>query len=219
MEAIQSGFIELFTNTVTSKTVYLNVLFPSKYRYYFEFVGDANTSVLLDHPFRLYFPQTTTVAWVAPPGSNGIYLVIGANPEFVPFGSLEMQIYIPQTTYDAIIHAMNNPISSLSDLSPMPSTNTIGNVEFVLVSIDAGDQIKFDLINTSYITEVPITVKTLQWNQPLYSIMNSTDFEFAYTSDGSLVITFVDPRYCFLRECVVFPDDWTQAIKSFAGIT
>jgi hypothetical protein len=216
MELAPLESVGLFTNIVTSRTVYLNVLFPSNYRYYFELVGDTNTPVLLDHVFHLYFPQTIMVVQASP---DGIYLVIVADPEFVPFGSLEIQIYIPQTVYDVILSAMNNPVGSLSGLVPPPYTNTIGTVEFVLISTDAGDQVKLDLVNASYIPETPITVKTLQWNQPLYELMSPLSFDFVYTSDGLLVATFIDPRYCFLRECVAFPDDWTQAIKDFAGIS
>lgn len=233
MELGQLEFVELFAGTVTSQTVYLNVLFPSKYRYYFELVSNTATPILIDHPFRLYFPQTIMVEWAPPDGTNGIYLTLESTPEFMPFGPLTVQIYIPQGIYDAIVQAFLNPINSLADLVPPPEGNACGEVEFVLMSMDAGDQIKVDLVNTSYVPEIPVTVKTLQWNEVLYDIMNLPlssplpppppttgllSFEFAYTAGGDLGVTFIDPRYCFLREWVTFPVEWTSAIKDFAGV-
>jgi hypothetical protein len=296
MELIQLESVELFTDTVTSQTVYLNVLFPSKYRYYFELASNTEIPILIDHPFLVYFPQTIMVEWVPPDGTNGIYLTLESSPAFMPFGSLTVQVYIPQVMYDAIIQAFSNPINSPADLVPPPDGNASGEVEFVLLSTDAGEQIKIDLVNTSYVPEVPVTVETLQWNEILYDIMRllpptlfpptllpppslpptsnfpslstavwgsgvfstvpwdgsisslevlpppllpppllpppllqppllpppllqpSSTFEFVYTVSGNLGITFIDPRYCFLREWIEIPPDWTAALKEFAGI-
>jgi hypothetical protein len=343
MELAQLDHVELLVDAVVSRTVYLNVLFPSKYRYYFELVNSPETPILIDHLFRLYFPQTITVEWAYP---DGVYLILGADPEFHPWGPLAVQIYIPQAIYDAIIAAMQHPINSPADLVPPPEGNACGEVEFVLLSTDAGEQIKIDLVNTSYVPEIPIKVETLQWQEVLYDIMSlpllppsilppsllpppppivfssniaywnsgvfntvswdsstllpssllpppppivsslnmaywnfgvfntvswdsstllppsllsppppivsslnmahwnfgvfntvswdgstqssevilppvagdSLSFEFAYTVSGVLGITFIDPRYCFLREWIAFPSDWTQAIKDFAGV-
>jgi hypothetical protein len=231
MKLNQLEFVEIFTDTVVSQTVYFNVLFPSGYRYYFEFTSSTDAPVLIDHPFRLYFPQTISIEWVPPDGENGIYLTLGSSPEFLPFGSLDIQIYIPDEVYNAIVIAMNSPINSISDLVPPPEGNTCGEVEFVLLSTDAGEQIKIDLVNTYYTPEIPVTVKTLQWREILYDVtslllpslpppppMGLLTFEFVYTVNGILGITFIDPRYCFLREWITFPSAWTEAIKSFAGV-
>jgi hypothetical protein len=215
------------------------------------------------------------VDWADLDGKNGIYLILDSTPEFMPFGPLTVQIYIPLDVYNAITMAMENPIGSLAELVPPPEGNACGEVEFVLLSTETGDQIKIDLVNTSYTPEIPVTVKTLQWNEVLYNIMNlfslpllpppllpppllpppptfpsfraavwgsgvfnaivwnspgqvsslpsppttgSLNFEFAYTISGDLGITFIDPRYCFLREWITFPPAWTEAIKNFAGI-
>lgn len=270
MELAQLESAELFTDTtVTSQTVYLNVLFPSNYRYYLELVSNTETPILIDHPFRLYFPQTIMVSWAPPYGTNGIYLILESSPEFRPFEYLNIQIYIPQVMYDAIITAFLNPINSRGDLVPPPDENACGEVEFVLLSTDIGEQIKIDLINTSYVPEVPVTVETLQWSEVLYDVISlplppplppsisivppliaahwgslvygavpwnriilgsgttallhsstfsSSTIEFAYTENGDLGITLIDPRYCFLREWITFPAEWTNAIKNFAGI-
>ena len=229
VELTQLESIELFTGAVTSQTVHLNVLFPSGYHYYFELVSDTETPILIDHPFRLYFPQTIMVEWAFP---SGVYLTFESAPEFAPFGPLTIQVYLPQALYDAVAKALENPIGSLSDLVPIPEGNACGVVEFVLLSTEDGIQVKLDLTNSSYIPEVPVTVKTLQWNEILYDTMNlpfspplppppvfsSTSFGFAYTIGGDLGITFIDPRYCFLREWILFPQTWTAAIKDFAGV-
>lgn len=231
--------VAVLEDAVHSQEVYLNVLFPNKYRYYFELVQDPQNPILIEHPFRLYFPQTIMVEWVPPDGVNGIYITLESSPAFMPFGPLTVQVYIPQVIYDAIVNAMMNPINSSEDLVPPPEGNTYGEVEFVLLSTDAGEQIKIDLVNTSYTPEIPVTVKTLQWNEVLYYVMSlqlpslspllppppppplplfQTNFEFVYTVSGDLGITFVDPRYCFLREWITFPVDWADAIKAFAGV-
>ena len=277
MELAQLESPGLLTDTVTSQTVYLNVLFPSKYRYYFELVGIPGIPIRIDHPFRLYFPQTIAVEWADPSGTNGIYLILGADPAFHPFGLLTIQVHLPQEIYDAILTAMRTPINSPADLDPPPEANAMGEVEFVLLSTDAGEQIKIDLVNTAYTPEIPVTVQTLRWNEVLYYVMDlppisvlpqvswfqmpttfsssknsawgsrvfddvswnvnlqelapilpsppsppvvadGSVFEFAYTVGGVLGITFIDPRYCFLREWITFPPDWTSAIKDFAGV-
>lgn len=233
MELIQTGFVELLTSTVVSQTVYLNILFPSKYRYYFELVQDDTTPIRIEHPFRLYFPQTIVVE-EAP--ENGIYLTLESTPEFTPFGPLTAQIYIPQNMYNAIIQALSNPINSMDDLVPPPEESACGEVEFVLISTDSGDQIKIDFVNTSYKPEVPVTVKTLKWQEVLYDVMNLPlspppppplvllspisipSFEFVYTASGDLGVTLIDPRYCFFREWITLPAAWTDAIKDFAGV-
>jgi hypothetical protein len=234
--------VVVLENVIHSQAMYLNVLFPNKYRYYFELVQDTQNPILLDHPFRLYFPHTILIEWVPPDGINGIYISLESSPEFMPFGPLNVQIYIPQVIYDAIVTAMMNPINSSADLVPPPEGNTYGEVEFVLLSTDAGEQIKIDLVNTSYVPEIPVTVKTFQWNEVLYYVMDLQppsslpllppppssllppppsllNFEFVYTVGGDLGITFIDPRYCFLREWITFPVDWTNAIRAFAGLS
>lgn len=268
--------VALLENTIHSQAIYFNILFPNKYRYYFELVQNQQIPILIEHPFRLYFPKTIMVEWVPPDGTNGIYITLESSPAFMPFGPLTVQVYIPQVIYDAIVNAMMNPINSPDDLVPPPETNTYGEVEFVLLSTDAGEQIKIDLVNTSYTPEIPVTVKTLQWQEVLYyvmslepptspllpppppallsptitvitsrswnsrvsditpwnyniqdpgntflfypSAMNSSNMEFVYTVSGDLGITFIDPRYCFLREWITFPVDWADAIKDFAGV-
>ena len=164
--------VTVLENVIHSQEIYLNVLFPSNYRYYFELVQDSQNPLLIEHPFRLYFPQAILVEWVPPNGTNGIYITLESSPAFMPFGPLTVQIYLPQVVYDAIVNAMINPINSPADLVPPPEGNTIGEVEFVLLSTDAGEQIKIDLVNTSYTPEIPVTVKTLQWNEVLYYVMN-----------------------------------------------
>jgi len=219
MELDQLDATDQFTNTVTSQTVYFGTTFPNEYWYYFEFISNTATPVLLEHPFQLYYPTSIRVVWVHPNGTNGIYLIIGATPAFAPFGPLNIQIYIPQATYEAIVNAMNSAISSPDDLVPPPYTDTMGTVEFVILSTDAGYQIKIDLVNSPpYIPEDPVTVETLIWNEVLYWVMNLETFRFEYVSDDDLGITFIDPRYCFLREWITFPPAWTDAIKVFAGI-
>lgn len=224
MELIELESTELFIDTTvitviavtTSETVYFNVLFPSEYRYYFELVSNTEVPVLIDHSFQLYYQRTIMVE---SNGSGGIYLILEADPDFTPFGLLTVRINISQELYDAIIIAMSNPINSPEGLVPSPNGNACGEVEFVLLSTDTGDQIKIDLMNSPpFVPEVPVTIKTLQWNEVLYNVMNLPDFEFVYTVSGDLGITFIDPRYCFLREWISFPPDWTRAIKDFSGV-
>src|SRR5215467_9925186 len=100
---------ELLTDTVISQTVRLNVLFPNNYRYYFDLVSNTEEPVLIDHPFRLYFPSTVTVV-NAP--SGGVYIILESSPEFVPFGLLTVQVYFTQEIYNAIVTAIQSPISS-----------------------------------------------------------------------------------------------------------
>jgi hypothetical protein len=213
----QLNRFELLESAV-SKTVLFSVLFPNGYRYYFDFIQDSQSPIFINHPFRLYFQKTISVEWAHPSGVNGVYLVLGADPAFSHFGSLVVQVYISQAIYDEIVTAFQNPIDSLDSLVPPPEENTFGEVEFVLLSTDKGEQVKVDLVNTHYVPEIPVTVETLQWREVLYWVMNSMSFDFVYTLDGKLSLTFIDTRYCFLRTCVSFPDVWAQAIKTFAGV-
>jgi hypothetical protein len=241
--------MSLVTEVLTAGTVYLNILFPNGNRYYFELIENDSVPILIDHPFRLYFPRTTDVEWNPPNGTNGVFLTIEAVPSFPPFPPEIIQIPVSQGMYDTIIGAINsgisNPVETTNEvnfiasnmlaltqfllevsptipvlnLTPPVEAKTSGLVEFVLMSTEEGEQIKLDFSHTfPYPPEAPIVVKTLTWNQVLYWVMQVQNPEFVYIPSGAMGMTFIDPRFCFLREWITLPVAWVAALKNFAGI-
>jgi hypothetical protein len=110
---------------VTAKTVYFCVKFPSGYRYYFVFAQDDDIPILLDHPFRDYYPRTITVLWDTPGGGEGIYLDINAIPGYEPFGDVTARIHIPEGIYNEITAAFGDPLSGPVALGTTPRDDGI----------------------------------------------------------------------------------------------
>jgi hypothetical protein len=264
-------------DVVTAQTVYLNILLPSGYRYFFEFLRDDTNQVLLDHPSDLYLPVSVSASWAAPAGTNGIFLNLGVTPSFDPFKVLNVRIHISQDMYEVITSELLGPVVSVGaqfnplaselmafmqyqlevtegtyrgqnesinqvnptaslffdffqymldvtperpvDMVPPLANETSGSVDYIIVSTDEGSQIKVDLARTSpYPPEDPVTVQTLTWNEPLFRVERIQEYDFLYVPHGSMGITFPDPRFCFLRQWITFPQAWTVAIKKFAAI-
>jgi hypothetical protein len=257
-----TGTLEGIPGLVTAKTIYFCVHFPSGYRYYFVFQKDNDVPILIDHPFRLFYPQTITVSWDTIGGGEGVNLDIASIPWFPPFGDATVRVHIPQEMYDAVIAALSDPISSMAALRGMAPTpqdgpvtvknevnfvasemldlfqllidvspkvfggleppimeETSGTVEFILISTEEGPQFKLDLTHPFPVPlEDPITVETLTWQEVLFQVVMVPEYDFYYIFDADLAMTFIDPKFCFLRQWVPWPSGWAYAIKQFAGV-
>jgi hypothetical protein len=61
-------------------------------------------------------------------------------------------------------------------------------------------------------------VETLTWQEVLFQVVMVPEYDFYYIFDADLAMTFIDPKFCFLRQWVPWPSGWAYAIKQFAGV-